>query len=550
MLLTEQSLIYRGIRPLQKLGDLAMVSALLPLAGLSMPQRVPDHLRVVPPDPWAGDATRGRDMMAGIFRFAGQTFEKEEVSWRPETAKAEWMAELHGFEWLRDLRSVGGDRARRMAREMVVYWLRHNEKPQPGLPGWNPEATGVRIASWISFHDFFCASADDEFRHAWFASLVKQSRYLARVLPGNLYGIPLMRALKGLAYSGLALDDGEDRLEQAFRMILREIKMQILPDGGHVSRSPQATFEFLQCLVDLRTAVTAARLDLPSELQHAIDRLAPAVKFFRHSDGAFCQFNGGQEGNPNICDATLMHSGARGKAMRSLPHSGYEKIQLGRASVIMDVGLPGLPKYSARAHAGLLGFEYGFGKDRVIVNCGTTPVAGKWRDLLRTTAAHSTLIVDNRNACHFDEAGQLATRPEMVSSRGEDEHSAHITASHSGYMPRYGLIHQRRLGLLDAGETLSGEDVLTGKAGAHFAVRFHLHPCIQASLIQDGAEVLLRARSGIGWRFSAENAQMTIEDSVYAGEGDVPRRALQIVLSGVSAAPETRVLWQLKRDKI
>jgi len=550
MLLTEQSLIYRGIRPLQKLGDLAKLNALLPLAGLGMPQRVPERLRVVPPDPWAGDAARGRDMMAGIFRFAGQTFEKEEVSWRPATAKAEWMAELHGFEWLRDLRSVGGDRARRMAREMVVYWLRHNEKPQPGLPGWDAESTGMRIAAWISFHDFFCASADDAFRHAWFSSLVKQSRYLARVLPGHLYGLPLMRALKGLAYSGLALDDGEDRLEQAFRLILREIKMQILPDGGHVSRSPQATFEFLQCLVDLRTAVTAARLDLPAELQHAIDKLAPAVKFFRHSDGAFCQFNGGQEGNPNICDATLMHSGARGKAMKSLPHCGYEKIQLGRASVIMDVGLGGLPKYSARAHAGLLGFEYGFGKDRVIVNCGTTSVGGKWRDLLKSTAAHSTLVVDNRNACHFDDAGNLTTRPEMTSERREDDHMAEIIASHSGYMPRYGLIHQRSLRLLEAGEALAGEDVLAGKAGAHFAVRFHLHPCIQASLIQEGGEVLLRARSGIGWRFSAENAQLSIEDSVYAGEGDLPRRALQIVLAGVSAAPETRVQWQLRRDKI
>lgn len=550
MLLTEQSLIYRGIRPLQKLGDLARNNPFAPLAGLGMPQRVPDHLRVVPPDPWAGDAARGRDMIAGIFRFAGQTFEKEEVSWKPQGAKAEWLAELHGFEWLRDLRSVGGDRARRMAREMVGYWLNHHDKPQLGDAAWQPETTGVRLAAWISFHDFFCASADDNFRHAWFSSLVKQARYLSKILPAHLAGIPLMRALKGLAYSGLALDEGEERLEQAFRMILRELNMQILPDGGHVSRSPQATFEFLQCLVDLRTAVTAARLDLPSELQHAIDKLAPAVKFFRHSDGAFCQFNGGQEGNPNICDATLMHSGARGKAMKSLPHSGYEKIQLGRASVIMDVGLSGMPKYSARAHAGLLSFEYGFGKDRVIVNCGTTAVDGKWRDLLRTTAAHSTLVVDNRNACTFDENGQLTTRPEMTCNRSEDEQMAEIAASHSGYMPRYGLLHHRRLRLLDGGETLWGEDILAGKAGAHFAVRFHLHPCIQASLIQDGSEVLLRARSGIGWRFAAENVQMAIDDSVYAGEGEAPRRALQIVLSGVSTAPDMRIGWQLRREKI
>ena len=51
MLLTEQSLIYRGIRPLQKLGDLSRLGALNPFAGMAMSQRVPDRLLVVPPDP-------------------------------------------------------------------------------------------------------------------------------------------------------------------------------------------------------------------------------------------------------------------------------------------------------------------------------------------------------------------------------------------------------------------------------------------------------------------------------------------------------------------
>lgn len=546
MLLTEQSLIYRGIRPLQKLGALARVN---PFAGLSMPQRVPDRLRVVPPDPWAGDAQRGRDMIAGTFRFAGQSIERSQLCWQPQDAKPEWLAELHGFEWLRDLRSVGGDRARRMAREMVTYWMEHHEKRPGGLP-WRADVTGVRIAAWMSFHDFFCASADDDFRHAWFTSLAKQSRQLARSLPGNLSGIPLMRALKGLAYSGLALEDGEDRLEQAFRLILREIKMQVLPDGGHVSRSPQATFEFLQCLVDLRTALSASRLDMPEELQHAIDRLAPAVKFFRHGDGAFCQFNGGQEGNPHICDATLMHSGARGRAMKTLPNTGYEKIQQGRSSLIMDVGLPGMPKFSQRAHAGLLSFEYGFGKDRVIVNCGSSAVDGRWRDLLKATAAHSSLVLDNRNVLQFDDNGQLTTRPDVTVNRYEGDDIAQIDAVHTGYVPRYGMTHRRLVQLLDNGEVLAGEDVLGGKSGTAFAVRFHLHPFIQASLIQDGAEVLLRARSGIGWRFSATGAALSIEDSIYAGEGETPRRAVQLVLTGMTHAPETAIQWQLCREKI
>jgi len=513
-----------------------------------MPQRACTALKVVPPDPWAGDAQKGRDMIAGIFRFAGQAIEKNELSWLPEKARPEWVAELHGFEWLRDLRSVGGDKARRMAREMVGNWLEVYEKPCP--VAWAADVAGTRICSWISFHDFFCASADDEFRRQYFASLQKQGRYLAKMLPGELFGIPLMKALKGLAYSGIALEDGEGRTERAFRIILQQLREQILPDGSHISRNPQATFEVLQCLVDLRTALTAARLEMPEELQHAIDRLAPAVKFFRHGDGAFCQFNGAQEGNPNICDATLMHSGAKGRAMKSLPHSGYEKIQMGRASAIMDVGLPLSAKYGERIHAGLLGFEYSYGKDRVFVNCGSSEFSGIWRNLLRATAAHSTLVVDNRNSCQFNASGAMINQPDVRCRRQEDDDIAAIEASHGGYMPRFGLTHRRCLRLYDGGDVLLGEDTLTGKSGVPFAVRFHLHPTIQASIVGDGETVLLRARSGLGWNFTAAGARLEIEESIYAGQGTEPRQTLQIALHGMTSSQATHITWGLRREKI
>lgn len=549
MLLTETGLIFRGVKPLLRLGTTAKGLVVNnPLAELAWTQQAPSRLKVVPPDPWPGDAQRGRDMVAGIFRFAGQTIEKEHLSWEPEIAHPEWIAELHGFEWLRDLRSVSGERARRMAREMVSLWLNQYEKHHDIV--WRADIAGVRLTSWISFHDFFCATADDTFRKNYFTSLIRQARHLSRSLPGDLTGIPLMRALRGLAYTGLALEDGEERLEQAFRLILEQIREQILPDGAHISRSPQASFEFFQCLVDLRAALIFAKIEMPEELQHAIDRMTPAIKFFRHGDGGLAQFNGGQEGNAHLCETTLMHSGARGKAMKSLSQCGYERITQGRSSLIMDTGLPLMSAYSDRAHAGLLSFEYSFGRDRVIVNCGTSEVKGKWRHLLRSTAAHSTMVVDSRNACQFNEEGMLISRPEIRAKRHEDEDVALVDASHNGYVPRFGQMYRRCVRLQEQGEVLCGEEQLSGRAGVPFAVRFHLHPGIQASLIQNGEEVLLRAKSGMGWRFRVGGAQLSLEDSIYANEGEYPRHCLQIVLSGQTAGTATTVGWELRREKI
>lgn len=548
--LADIGLVYKGIRPLQKLGAQARdLAETLQYPLKRIREETPRHLTVVPPDPWAGDAQRGRDMIAGIFRFGGQTIARDSLSWEPPGAKPEWLYDLHGFEFLRDLRSVGGDRARRMAREMVASWLQHYAKLSG--PAARPDIIGVRLASWMSFHDFFCASADDGFRENYFVSLVRQAKYLQRVLPGHLTGIPLLRALKGLAYTGIALDGGEERLESAFRLILREIREQVLPDGCHVSRNPQATFEFLQILVDLRTALTAARRPMPEELQHAIDRLAPAVKFFRHACGAMAHFNGAQEGNPYICDATLMHSGARGKAMKSLPHGGFDKIYQGRAQVLMDIGLPsaGL-RHNDRAHAGVLSFEYSYGKDRVFVNCGSSSVKGTWRDMLRTTAAHTALVVDCRNIFQVDDKGNLSEKVDVAHRKSDDGRVALLEASHTGYRARLGVMHRRRLCLTENGDVLSGEDTLVGRSGVPYALRFHLHPGIQASLVQEGTEILLRARSGMGWRFTAPGAVLALEDSVHVACGETPRRTVQIVISSTTASESDVCAWELRREKM
>jgi uncharacterized heparinase superfamily protein len=542
MFLSDTGLVYRGIRPLQKLGTLTLGTA---LSGLSFPARVPDQLNVVPTDPWSGDAQKGRDLISGIFTFAGQTFARDDLSWAPEKATQAWLAELHSFGWLRDLRSVGGERARRMAREMVASWLETHQKPSKDA--WRPDVTGSRICAWISFHDFFCCTAEDDFRHKYFESLSRQARYLQKSLPLKINGVASLRALKGLAYAGLALGQDQEQLELAFTHILKQIRDEIMPDGGHISRSPQGTFDFLQLLVDLRTALTAARMPIPDELQHAIDRIVPAVKFFRHGDGGFALFNGGQEGNANICDATLMHSGAKGKAMRALPHAGYDRIALGRSTLIMDVGQSLSSGYSDRAHAGLLSFEYSFGKDRVFVNCGTVEAEGLWREVLRGTAAHTTMTVDQRNALAIDGSTTIH-QPDIRSKKQDDGDIAMIEASHNGYMPRYGLGYRRCVRLADGGDVLLGDEVLTGRSGIEFALRFHLHPSMRASVIENGHGVMLQARSGIGWTFRCDGARPVLEESVYAAQGETPRHSLQISLQGRTSSQATALSWSLRRS--
>jgi len=121
-----------------------------------------------------------------------------------------------------------------------------------------------------------------------------------------------------------------------------------------------------------------------------------------------------------------------------------------------------------------------------------------------------------------------------------------IEASHDGYRKPFGLIHRRAVFLAADGEDVRGEDELNGPGGRTFAIRFHLHPRIQASLLAEGAGVLLRTAAGHGWKFRAEGGAVSLEDSVYLGDG-TPRRTRQIMVAGSLDGQGVLVKWRLNR---
>jgi uncharacterized heparinase superfamily protein len=83
--------------------------------------------------------------------------------------------------------------------------------------------------------------------------------------------------------------------------------------------------------------------------------------------------------------------------------------------------------------------------------------------------------------------------------------------------------------------------------GQSFTLRFHLHPTVKTSLVQNGSAILLRL-AGSGWRFRAAGAStLTLEESVYQGARGEPRRCEQIVVNGQLAPEGVTVKWALRR---
>lgn len=518
--------------------------------------RVPSDLRVLPHDPWPGDGLRGREVVDGTFTIAGQALRRGHPVWWPRGASEDFLAGMHGFVWLRDLRAAGGDAARLRARDLIADWIERH----PGWTdlAWRPDVLSTRVVNWLAGFDFYAQDADPAFHTALFASLARQARHLTRTVPGDLAGSDLILAIKGLIYLGLCLPGGDARLQRGMRLLEREIDRQVLADGGHVERSPSTHLAVLRHLVELRGLLRDAGCDMPEALLRAIDRMAPVMRLYRHGDGKLALFNDSHEDEGWRIDLVLQQADAKGRPPPQAPHTGFQRLQAGRTLLLMDVGEPSPPGLDRHAHAGLMSFEMSVGKERMIVNCGAHPGSHPtWTEALRATAAHSTVTIDDTNAAEVLPDGGIGRRPRRVHCRRETaDGNTWLEAWHDGYRQPFGLVHQRRLFLAAGGDDLRGEDslrpatrALEGRTGGrHFSIRFHLHPSVRVSLIRERAAALIRLPSGLGWRLRANAGALDLVESVYMGQGGLLQRTRQIVITAPLVADGAQVKWSLRRE--
>ncbi len=529
-----------------------------PLIRWSLPGKA-DRLVIAPQDLRTADGTRASEVYAGRFAFAGKVVICDGRSpFEITPPSEEWAATLLGFGWLRHLRAAESGITRANARALVDEWISLQGSYHP--VSWRPEIMARRITSWLSQAPLILHDADDQFYRRFLRSLRRQVRFLRHTALETREGVPRMQALVALTYAALCMQRQARHLKGAVKRLVTEVERQVLPDGGHVSRNPAALIDILLDLLPLRQAFAARNIAPPPQLNNAIDRMMPMLRFFRHGDGNFAHFNGMGPTQPDLVATILAYDDARGAPPTNAPHSGYQRAEMRDLLVLMDTGTPPPLSMSQDGHAGCLSFELSHQLQRIVVNCGLPRVGREtWRQVARATAAHSTVVFNDTSSCRFLESNSfkrmigtpIVSGPVNVPIAREDRSDAPVLrASHDGYADRFGVIHQRALKLSSEGNRVDGEDLFVPVDGDmlpvhvedEFAVRFHLHPLIKANRLTDGHGVMLILPNREVWTFSAHEDRVEIEESVYLSGADGPRRTVQIVIYG-RARKVPRIHW-------
>jgi len=515
----------------------------------------PDALRPTPAWLWPGDAARADQMFQGRWRFAGVEIEAPNAPpWRLLPENPRWTAQVNGFGWLEHFAAQGGEAARGHARRLVRSWIDLCGRWDEVL--WEPGVLAERLLAWLGHSTFLLEGADPAFRRPFLDSLAQQHRHLMRSADMAPPGRPSLRAATALVAGGLALPGAEAATARGAALLERALAAQVLADGGHVGRAPSVQLAVLRDLIHARACWREAARDPPLALQHAIDRMAPLARALRHGDGGLAVFNGGFELDAAGVEVTLARSEVAARPLLNAPHAGYQRIAAGRLVLLADGGAPAPAGLEPPPHAGALAIELSVGRHRLIVGCGGGAEASpEWLEAARQTAAHSTLVLDDRDSSELMPAGGLGARRvrHAEAARREDEAgNVWLELAHDGWRPVFGVDHRRRLYLSAAGEDVRGHDVLEGEgleraAGRPFQLRFHLHPQVQATGVQEGGAILLKLPGGQGWRFRAAGGALTLEESVYLGQAGEIRRSRQIVVSGNVRDDGDCARWALKK---
>ncbi len=523
-----------------------------------------DRLIIAPHDLRTADATRAAEIYAGRFVFAGKIVTCHGRSiFDLEPPSEDWEVSLLGFGWLRHLRAADTALTRANARALVDDWISNQNNRRP--IGRRADVLSRRVISLLSQAPLVLGDTDSKFYRRYLRGLTREIRYLRFTMLDMPDGVPRLQVLIALCYASLCLANQARHIRSASRKLSDELLRQILPDGGHISRNPGALIDLLIDMLPLRQTFAARNIAPPPALLNAIDRMMPMLRFFRHGDGTIALFNG-MSGTPSDLLATLLaYDDTHGTPMASMPHTGFQRLDAGAATLIIDTGLPPPPNVSHDAHAGCLSFEFSSGPSRIVINCGM-PSTGRdnWRAFARSTAAHSTLTFADTSSCQFVELSAMkkflqgapvVSGPEVVENFREVVTNGELlTTSHDGYLPRFSVIHRRVVMVSPDGTKLDGEDTVSPAQGGRikgnnssYALRFHLHPSVKASRLSDGRGVMLVLPNRDVWTFEALDDKVDLEDSVFLAGNDGPRRTAQIVIHQ-DARHASSVRWSFVRS--
>ena len=345
------------------------------------------------------------DFLNLVHEFAGWNFAENGML---------WAYNQNYFDWINQEGIPAGEGCR---------WI---DRFIEGLPdnrvGLDPYPTALRSINWVKF---FCKCPECATKER-LVSLYSQLKLLEKKLEYHLLGNHLLEDAYAL-YIGAAFFNDEQLFRKASKLLIAQLKEQVLPDGAHFEQSPMYHCILLDRLLD------CINIKSDSELVGYAQRMLGHLESTACSDKTIPLLNDAANGIAPTPGQIFDYAKRLGLQWRELPlkESGYRKMFSGSLEAIVDVGNITATYQPGHTHADTFNYELRIEGQPFVVDTGiSTYNKTERRQVERSTVAHNCVSVDGRDSSEVWGGFRVGRR--CHTNITEDTKSV-IDATHDGF---------------------------------------------------------------------------------------------------------------------
>lgn len=507
------------------------------------------------------------EILLNTFQFRGQpplTFDGA-IHWlhKPE-GNTDWTWELnrHAFfvtlgrawAYTRDEKYVAA------FKRLFLDWMRQFP-PSVGAPNWNaPLEVAFRINIWVWAFFHFRAVLDDETLLELVRGVWWHLRFMASNLEFSSPNNHLLLQAKALAFGSLLfpeLRSAKSWRAQGLRVLWREVRRQVQPDGVHAEQSLLYHRIITSELLELTQLLKLHALTVPAEVQTRLENMLAFEGAARKPNGemplwgdsaledSYARYDPLIQTEASVWLGYSVPSRGSGASQAFLPSGYFFMRAANEAYVGFDCGPFGYTRAPGHGHADALSFEF-FARGRnLLTDAGVYSyhLGKNWRQFFRGTAAHNTVQVDGQDQTQLLD-GWRVLHPAHTTLHQWLTHPAldMVAGEHDGYTRlTQPVTHQRQLFFIKPDYVIV-IDRLMGQGTHTFDLNFHLMPDAQPIVVSEQF-VRVHHPDDVGLLISALTPPQT-QLSVVEGETDPIQGWVSRYSGEKQAAPVVRYRLQ------
>ena len=455
---------------------------------------------------------------------------------------------LHSFYWLFsiDLKS-----SKKITQSIIQNWVKNNQKYKP--KNWEIDTLSKRVIAWISNSKLTYDESNKIYKVQFNEIINKQINHLINEINRSELVDDKMIGCTAIIMTGLSYNH-EKFLSYGLNLLKKIINSSFDSQYYPKSRNIRQLTFYLKYFVLIRELLKESLNEIPEYLDEIIFYLGKAYNFSWGSIKENILFNGNNESDLSDFDKYLDLNKYKFKNNFN-EMGGYSIIKNKNVIIAMDTGSTPDKKFSENYQSGPLSFEVIYKGKKVICNSGYfQDHKHQLNKISKSTAAHSTLIINNTSACTFkkNKLGQnIIDKGFKLFEKNKinEKNYFKIEGSHDGYSNEYGIVHRRILEFFPEKNTIIGKDKLIKKKNfksTNFEIRFHLMPDTKVTKIQDNRSVLIELENS-GWKFYSSHGIIDIETGLYFGKKNNFVENKNIFISGISQNEEQIIQWEINK---